>query len=77
MHRTEASNAHFRYLDLLVYMACGWSEWIRFCLSAFGCRSRSGVHADAQDEEAAAADEAFDFPRFVIPLFREEARQCY
>ncbi|CAE7367405.1 unnamed protein product [Symbiodinium natans] len=34
--------------------------------------SRSGVHADAQDEEAAAADEAFDFPRFVIPLFREE-----
>ena len=31
------------------------------------------MHADAQDEETAAADEAYDFPRFVLPLFREEA----
>ena len=38
-------------------------------------RSRSGAHADAQDDEAAAADEAFDFPRFVLPLFRDEARK--
>ncbi|CAE7943466.1 unnamed protein product [Symbiodinium necroappetens] len=34
--------------------------------------SRSGAHEDAQDDEAAAADEAFDFPRFVLPLFRDE-----
>ena len=34
---------------------------------------RSAAASAANDEEAAAAEEVFDFPRYVLPLFREEA----
>eukprot|EP00438_Fugacium_kawagutii_P002622 Skav201673 [mRNA] locus=scaffold641:359441:360649:+ [translate_table: standard] len=34
--------------------------------------SQSASSVEAKDDEAACAEEAFDFPRFVVPLFREE-----
>lgn len=34
--------------------------------------SQSAASVEAKDEEAACAEEAFDFPRFVVPLFSEE-----
>jgi len=33
---------------------------------------QSAASVEAKDEEAACAEEAFDFPRFVVPLFGEE-----
>ena len=35
-------------------------------------RLQSAASVEAKDEEAACAEEAFDFPRFVVPLFGEE-----
>lgn len=40
-------------------------------------RSRSADSIDPIDEEAAAAEEIFDFPRFAVQLFREEVRQQF
>ena len=61
-------------LFLVTYCFRSQFRLVTWCGGSRLPRSRSGAHADAQDDEAAAADEAFDFPRFVLPLFRDEAQ---
>jgi len=77
LHQLDANQVSRTLLTGVINRWQGFSSFFANILNQIdehfkSVASQSAASVEAKDEEAACAEEAFDFPRFVVPLFSEE-----